>query len=113
LLSTIPFEMIFQNSTRFTKFSKFARISRLYNVVRLTRMFKLLKIFRKRSIFDAGIMSETVRFGIGIQRLPSLLSIYLICIHITACIWVFIGRFDEGYTTTWIYQGNFADYTDA
>ena len=45
----------------------------------------------------------------GLDRIFEMFIIFLILQHITSCVWIFIGRFDEQSKANWIYRGRFLE----
>ena len=45
----------------------------------------------------------------GLDRIFEMSIIFLFLQHITACIWIFIGRYDSESKATWIYRGRFLE----
>lgn len=46
------------------------------------------------------------------ERLAFLLLIFLILVHVIACFWVFIGKFDDTSKNNWIYAKGIVDMDD-
>ena len=66
--------------------TRFSRIGKLYKIIRLIKMVRLLKIAKVRNKLVKDI-SEKLKIGVGFERLIFLMIIFLLFIHIIACIW--------------------------
>jgi len=110
LVSVIPFDLIFMFGN-INRVARFTRIGKLYKIVRMTKMVRLLKIAKVRNKLVKD-MSELLRIGVGFERLLFLFTIFILLIHIIACFWVFIAKFDEFSKDNWIYSKGIMDYED-
>lgn len=92
-ISIIPFDLILMYGN-INRVARFTRIGKLYKIIRMTKMVRLLKIAKVRNKLVKDV-SELLRIGVGFERLLFLLIIFLLLVHIIACFWVFIARFDD------------------
>ncbi len=85
MISVIPFDAIFSYG-HVNKFARFTRIGKLYKIIRLTKMVRLLKIAKVRNKLVKNL-SEVLKIGVGFERLLFLMVIFLLMVHICACLW--------------------------
>jgi hypothetical protein len=57
-------------------------------------------------------MLKFLKIGIGLERLLSILISFMLIQHVTACIWVFIGRYNDESKENWIFANEFEDFDD-
>ncbi|CDW81599.1 cation channel family protein [Stylonychia lemnae] len=107
-LSIIPFDYIYSTGS-YNRLARVIRIGKIYKIVKMTRLIRMLKIVKQKSQF-VKYLNQFLQIGAGFERLLFLLVIFLVMCHITACIWIFIGKFDEGSKINWIFVNNFQDY---
>ena len=77
-------------------------------MIRMTKMIRLLKFGKIRTkLFKnfSGIMELTA----GLDRLLFLSMLFFLMIHIIACFWIFIAKFDEFSKDNWIYSKGYQD----
>jgi hypothetical protein len=74
------------------RIARFSRIGKLYKIVRMTKMVRLLKIAKVRNTLVKNVV-EALQIGVGFERLLYLSVIFMV--HVIACFWIFIGKFDE------------------
>ncbi|CDW86372.1 cation channel family protein [Stylonychia lemnae] len=110
LLSIIPFDQIFASAS-YNRLARVVRIGKIYKIIKMTRLVRMLKIVKERSKF-VKYLNEVLKIGIGFERLLFMILIFLVLCHITACLWIFTARFDEGSKINWIFQNEFQDYDD-
>jgi Ion channel len=91
--------------------ARFTRIGKLYKIIRMAKMIRLLKIAKVRNKLVKDL-SDILRISVGVERLLFLLIIFLLLVHIIACFWVFIAKFDENSKDNWIYNKDYVDYED-
>lgn len=95
-----------------SKIVRFSKIGKIYKLIRVTKMIRLLQTAKLRNKF-AMYMVKILKIGIGLERLLSILLSFMILQHVTACIWVFIGRFNyEDSDLNWIVKNDFQDDDD-
>ena len=68
------------------RIARFSRIGKLYKIIRMTKMIRLLKLAKVRNKLVKDI-SETLKIGVGVERLTFLTIIFLLLIHVIACLW--------------------------
>lgn len=110
LISVIPFDIILMYGN-VNRVARFTRIGKLYKIIRMTKMVRLLKIAKVRNKLVKDI-SELLRIGVGFERLLFLMVIFILLLHIIACFWVFIARYDDYSKDNWIYSKGIMDYED-
>jgi Trk-type K+ transport system membrane component len=74
----------------------------------MTKMIRLAKFGKIRTkLFKnfSGIMELTA----GLDRLLFLSMLFFLMIHIIACFWIFIAKFDEFSKENWIYSKGYQD----
>lgn len=110
LISVIPFDLIFaySNVNRITRFSRLGRISKIVRMIKMVRLLKIAKVHSKLM----KNFQQVVQIAGGLERLVFLLLIFLILIHVIACLWIFIAKFDEGSKENWIYSKDFVDMNE-
>lgn len=100
-VSIIPFDFIFMYGG-VNKVARFSRIGKLYKLIRMTKMIRLLKIAKIRNKLMKDL-SETLKIGVGFERLLFMLVIFCLLVHVIACFWIFIALFDDQSKDNWIY----------
>jgi hypothetical protein len=85
LISVIPFDLIFSysNVNRITRFSRLGRISKIVRMIKMVRLLKIAKVHSKLM----KNFQQVVQIAGGVERLVFLLLIFLILIHVIACLW--------------------------
>lgn len=91
--------------------ARFTRIGKLYKIIRMAKMIRLLKIAKVRNKLVKDL-SDIFRISVGVERLIFLLIIFILLVHVIACFWVFIARFDETSKDNWIYNKGYTDFED-
>jgi len=99
LISVVPLDLIYfdtvtASGSGFNKFARFARIGKLYKIIKMMRLIRLLKIVKERNNI-ARYMTDILKLGMAFERFVFMLVIYLVFQHFIACMWVFVGKFDE------------------
>jgi hypothetical protein len=94
------------------RIARFSRIGKLYKIVRMTKMVRLLKIAKVRNNLVKNVV-EALQIGVGFERLLYLSVIFMLMVHVIACFWIFIAKFDETSKVNWIYIKDFNDMSNA
>ena len=92
-----------------------SRLGRLYRLVRLFKLFRILKIVKDRAKI-LSYLNEFLKIGLGLERLFFFVIVFIIAIHVIACLWVITSQMadlvygsDDGKATydTWMdsFQG--------
>jgi hypothetical protein len=66
--------------------ARFTRIGKLAKIVRMIKMVRLLKFAKVRSKIQKNFQ-QVVQIAAGFERLVFFLLIFLILIHVIACLW--------------------------
>ncbi|CDW88827.1 cation channel family protein [Stylonychia lemnae] len=103
-LSIIPFDLLYETSG-FNRMSRVIRIGKIYKIVKMTRMVRMLKIVKERSRF-VKYLNQALQIGIGFERLIYLLLMFLVMCHVTACLWIFVAKY-EASGKNWITQNGY------
>lgn len=91
--------------------TRFSRLGKLYKLIRMTKLLRLVRLIKvkHRMVKHLG---DILKVTAGTERLIFLLITFAILQHVTACVWIFVGRSDESSKRNWIYLHGFIDYTD-
>lgn len=92
-LACIPFDDII-SATTFGNLFRVARVGRLYKLIKLTRLLRLLKVMRDRNRL-LKYLSDFFRFGLGFERLFFFILLFLMLVHILACLFIFVAQGDD------------------
>ena len=117
-VSTIPFDLILMYSN-VNSLARFSRLGKLYKLVRMLKMIRLLKIAKVRNKLMSNL-TEMFRIGVGSERLIFLMIVFMLLIHVVACVWyllklltfiyrIFIARFSDTSKINWIYVKGYDD----
>jgi Ion transport protein len=91
-ISVFPFELIIDKGG-VNKLARFMRIGKVYKIIRMLKMVRLIKIAKVRNQLIKNLQ-EILKISVGMERLVFLLMLFLLFVHIVACIWIFIARID-------------------
>ena len=98
LISIAPISLIFQRD--YASLAKLARIPRLYKLIKMVKIVNISKaINNKQSISKVG---KVIRQKSNIERLVLFLLLFLLCSHVLACIWSFIGSLENKKSDSWL-----------
>jgi potassium voltage-gated channel Eag-related subfamily H protein 6/hyperpolarization activated cyclic nucleotide-gated potassium channel 2 len=107
LVSIIPFDF-FYDLGGVNKVARLSRISKVYKLTRLSKIFRLMRITKIKSQFLRH-MADMLKIGQGTERLVQLLISFFILQHVTACLWIFVGRMEDDSKINWIYTKGMID----
>ena len=66
---------------------RMSRLGRLYKLVKMFKLFRILKIVKDRAKI-LSYLNEFLKIGLGLERLLFFVIVFVIIIHVIACIWV-------------------------
>lgn len=107
LLSVIPFDILLSFGG-LNKIARFSRMGKIYKVIRMTKLVRLLKIAKVRNKLYKNL-SEVLKIGVGFERLMFLFVIFMLLVHVIACLWIFIAIFEPTSKDNWIYAKGYQD----
>lgn len=90
--------------------TRISRIGKFYKILKMTRIFKMLRIVRVKNKL-ARHLHDVLKIGAGNERLLFLIIMFLVLVHVLACAWIFIGRYDPDSKQNWIYVFGMTDYS--
>jgi hypothetical protein len=106
-VSVIPFDLMLSYGD-LNNIARVSRIGKIYRLIKISKLARLLKSVKVRSKMSK-FMTESLKISFGLERMMLMLITFVILQHIAACIWVFIGKFDERGTDNWIFMKNYID----
>jgi len=109
-ISVIPFDLIMMYG-QVNRIARISRITKLYKIIRMSKMIRLAKFGKIRTKLFKNF-SEVMQITAGLDNLLFCFVLFFLLIHIIACFWIFIGRFDENSKDNWIYSKNMQDFSD-
>ena len=112
-LSCFPLEFTLESQKNYSNLLRFGRVTKLYKLAKIFKLIRILKLVRDKNKI-MRYMTSVFRVDIAIERLIWFLITFLLLVHLLACLWIFIGRF-EIYASdqNWIYRGQMLDFEDA
>jgi hypothetical protein len=87
---------------------RISRITKLYKIIRMSKMVRLAKFGKVRTKMFKNF-SSVMEVTAGLDRLIFLSLVFFLLIHIIACFWIFIAKFDESSKDNWIYSKGYHD----
>lgn len=102
-ISVLPFDLVFEygNMSRIVRFS---RIGKIYKLIRITKMVRLVQTVKLKKNKFSIFVNKLLKIGAGFERILYLLVTFIILQHVTACIWIFIGMYNDDMTDNWIFM---------
>ena len=110
-ISCIPIDFIFgQNEgVSYNKLFRIFRVSRLY---RLFKILKLLKLFRFVRSHYLESLTTSPKFKSTASRIVGFLLTLVLIVHISGCLWFYIGKIDDDQSANWIFRYRIDDLSD-
>jgi hypothetical protein len=109
--SVIPFELIASTIGGANRMARFSRIGKIYKLIRMLKLMRLVRIVKVK---QKGVkhLGDILKISAGTERVIYILLTFSILQHVTACIWIFIGRVDDNSRSNWIYHHGFIDSSE-
>ena len=73
---------------------RITRIGRMYKLLKLTKLFRTLKMMKEKDKV-LGYMQRYMSIGVGLQRMIVFTIVFLIMVHVIACLWIIMASFSE------------------
>ncbi|OMJ83599.1 hypothetical protein SteCoe_15451 [Stentor coeruleus] len=109
LIGCIPLDLFLESTSTggYNNLLRLFRLPRLYRLVRISKILKLIQEYKKSEF----ILNLQDFFNIkqSVVRLIGVFSAVLVCVHIFACMWAFLPKFEEYKPDTWVIKGDFID----
>lgn len=115
LVSSIPFSLIIlilnstEGNSNLLSLKNILRISRIYRMFKWATVFRLLKFAKYKSNKRAD--ESDLEEDTAVLRIVKFLFFFIILIHISSCLWIYIGLPTENENFTWIYYNYLSDST--
>ena len=93
LVSIIPLDTILQTSN-FSSLARIARLPKLYRLIRMFKLIRLLKVIKERNTISK-YLNEVLKLSVALERLVFFCFIFVVLVHITACLWVILASFED------------------
>lgn len=101
-LSVFPFDAILSGNANANSLIRMARIGKMYKILRLFRLVKILKMVKSNRKL-VHHFSEHMKINNGTERLIMFSGLFIIFIHVFACLWVMIYDMEKDFGTEfWI-----------
>jgi hypothetical protein len=104
LIGCMPVQYIGYSSN----YSSLARLPRVFKLFRITKLIRIFKTFKERTSHSRHFM-HFFQISIGVERLIWMMFMFLLLIHLVACLWAVIGNLGEE-EKNWIFIGGYTDY---
>lgn len=111
VLSCMQMQYMFADKN-YSSLVRITKVSKLYRLAKLVRFLRMIKLVNRNNKI-LRYMSTIFRVHIALERLIWFLITFLLLVHILACFWVFIGKFDQDISDkNWIYMTKMQDFGD-
>ena len=112
LASCVPLQLILDTQINVNNLVRLARVSRIYKLARMCRIMRMVKFIKNRHQI-IRYMNQVFLISLSVERLFWFVVTLIIMLHLVACGWVFIGRFNmDTDSNNWITTYGFADLTN-
>ena len=70
-------------------------MGRMYKIIKIMRLFKLLRLAKlaKGGNEVVKYFQDTLKIGLGFQRLFFMLMVFIIFTHVISCLWIMAAKF--------------------
>lgn len=111
IISCLPLQYTLTDKN-YSGLLRISRVSKLYKLAKLVRFVRMIKLVNKNNKIMKYV-SSLFKVHIALERLIWFLITFLLLVHILACLWVFIGKFNIlDSDKNWIYQKKMQDLDD-
>ena len=108
-IACLPVSYIFEGTSNYNNLFKLSRLPRIYRLVRMFRLMRMMKVVKNRAAI-MRFMTQFFRISLSMERLFWFVITLVFILHLIACAWVFIGRFNiDSEPDNWITRGGFQD----
>lgn len=111
ILSCLPLQYTLTEKN-YSGLLRISRVSKLYKLAKLVRFLRMIKLVNKNNKIMKYV-SSIFKVHIALERLIWFLITFLLLVHILACLWVFIGKFNILESDkNWIFKTKMQDFDD-
>ena len=75
------------------KLVRLLKLNRVYKIFRIVRLFKLVRII-KSGVYVKKLIGR-LKLNKGIIRLSKFILTVCLIVHLLACLWYYLGKFEE------------------
>lgn len=104
VLAVVPFDQILEDSTNSNRLIRVVRLGKLYKLLKLLRLIRVMKVLKQ-----VTKITEAVKINQGVSKLITLFFMFIMAVHILACIWIFFAVLnidddnkENKFTGTWL-----------
>ncbi|CAG9325936.1 unnamed protein product [Blepharisma stoltei] len=105
VISFIPFDLLSGSSS--TGISNLVKVSRLYKIFRLFRLVKMMRFAKSKAFFEEFV--DKLKLSSGMVRMFKFMFIVLVAVHITGCLWYYLGKLENFSYDSWVVKANLID----
>ena len=113
MIACIPFQLIEQGGSEddaggeYNKLLRLARLPRMYRLLRILRLFKMVRILKYNKNFQK--IFDSSKMNAGVTRMLRVLVTVLVLVHLVACFWFLLAKFEDFHPETWVVRYNIVD----
>ncbi|OMJ81572.1 hypothetical protein SteCoe_4003 [Stentor coeruleus] len=109
LIGCIPMDFFMEStsSSGYNNLLRLFRLPRLYRLLRISKIFKLMQQYKNSEIMMK--LQDFFNIKQSVARLIGVFVTVLICVHIFACMWVFLPKLEDYSPRSWLVRGSFLD----
>lgn len=107
LFACLPFNLILESNKQYNSLIRVARIPRLYRLFKIAKLLRITKVMKNSSQILKH-MNYILKVSVSFERIFWFAFTYILLVHMVACLWVFIGKYNDT-SVNWIEVGGFQD----
>jgi len=108
-IACLPVSYIFEGTINYNNLLRLSRLPRIYRLIRMFRLMRMMKVVKNRSSI-MRFMTQFFRISLSMERLFWFAITLIFVLHLIACAWVFVGRFNiDTDPENWITHGEFLE----
>jgi hypothetical protein len=75
--------------------------------MRIIRLFKILSLLKNNASFRK--LQELINMNVGVQRMLSIAAVVVFTVHLMACLFFLVSKFEEEDETNWVVYAGIND----
>ena len=108
IFSYFVLEQLLKKESGGAQLVKLARLPRLYRMVKLIGFLKIFRVLRYNKAFQKNKLFKWVQTS-NSARMLLMYVVAILGVHLFACFWFMVARFEDFNPQTWVYRADLVD----